>query len=91
MMTTDNSADEDQGAGLGQLAELLEHAPAGRLLHGQFSLYKTDEGGLHVAYRIEGADEDGHLPVPAAVLRIGFAAAAGRGPLAMLAKLAGRG
>jgi hypothetical protein len=83
---------EEQGAGqLVELAGLLDGAPAGRLLKGQFSVYKTADGGLHIAYRLDGAEHDGHLPVPAAVLRLGFAAAAGRGPLAMLAKVVGRG
>jgi len=90
MMTA--AGEEDQGAGqLAELAGQLEHAPAGRLFKGQFSVYKTDDGGLHVAYRLDGTETDGHLPVPAAVLRLGFAAAAGRGPLAMLARVVGRG
>lgn len=88
-MTAGGEELEQPGDGAG-LLDALEGAPAGRLFKGQFSLYKTEDGGLHLAYRLDGAEQDGHLPVPAAVLRIGFAAAAGRGPLAMLAKLAGR-
>lgn len=86
----DEGQDDGDAMGLAQLADLLEQAPAGRLVKGQFSIYKTDEGGLHIAYRLDGQDADGHLPVPARALHLCFMAASGKGPFGMLAKMAGR-
>jgi hypothetical protein len=78
---------DGDGPGLGGLAELLAGAGPGRLCHGQFSVFKTVDGGLHVAYRLDGQDEDGHLPVPAAVIRMALAAASGRGPMGLLGRV----
>ncbi len=69
------------------LAALLDSAAVGKLLRGQFTLYKTPEGGLHIAYRLEGQDEDGHLPLPPALIKLGMAAASGKGPLALLGRI----
>jgi hypothetical protein len=79
--------EEENGAGIGELMRLLADAPAGdKLVHGTFSVYKTEEGGLHVAYRLDGSSEDGHLPIPAGIIKLASAAASGRGPLGMLAR-----
>jgi hypothetical protein len=74
------------------LAVLFDDAPAGLLTRGTFSVYKTDDGGVHIAYRLSSFDAeqgDGHVPVPAGLMRMAFGAAAGRGPLAMLRGLMG--
>jgi hypothetical protein len=74
----------ESGPGIGELAELLDQAEPGKLLAGRFSVYKTDDGGMHLAYRIDGQGEDGHLPVPAAIIKLALSAAGGRGPMGML-------
>jgi hypothetical protein len=66
------------------LAEILENAPAGPLVKGQFTVYKTADGGLHLAFRLDGADADGHVPVPPGLVRMALQAASGRGPLGVL-------
>lgn len=64
-------------------------APAGPelLSKGQYSLYRSPDGGMHLAYRAEGMDEDGHLVVPPAMVRMGMAAAEGKGPFGRLRAL----
>lgn len=56
------------------MSELVEQAPeeavpapAGPVpsMRGVFSLYDTPGGGYHIAFRAQGADEDGHFEVPA--------------------------
>lgn len=54
---------------------------------GVFSLYVTPAGGLHLAYRNEGEDEDRHMPIPAAVVTLATQAQNGRGPMAILRHL----
>jgi hypothetical protein len=84
---------DDTTAGvLADLAAILEADPEPgggprQLLKGTFTVYATPDKGLHIAYRTEGADEDGHLPIPAGIMRLAMAAATGRGPLAMLGKM----
>jgi hypothetical protein len=46
---------------------------------------------MHLAYRPEDAGEDLHLVVPAAMVRMAEAAAAGQGPLARMKALMGFG
>jgi hypothetical protein len=87
---------EEQGeegqeeTGPGALLELWEQAQEGRVSKGLFSLYKTPDGGMLLAFRVEGAEEDQHLPVPAAMLRMLLSAAAGKGPLARIGAMAAR-
>lgn len=52
------------------------------LLRGQFALYSTPDGGAHLSYRPDGADEDQHMAAPAAMIRAFEAMATGAGPLA---------
>jgi hypothetical protein len=77
-------ADAEQQVDAAALAAALENAPPGLLVKGSFSVYKTDEGGLHLAFRLAGAEEDGHVPVPAGIVRLALSAASGKGPLGMI-------
>lgn len=58
---------------------------------GRYSLYQAPDGGLHLAYRPEDADEDAHLVVPPWVIRAAEAAAGGQGPLGRMRALIGFG
>ncbi len=62
--------------------------PGARVSKGSYSIYKTDDGGMHIAYRAEGADEDGHMPIPAMMLQMMLAATEGKGPLGRLRAVA---
>lgn len=67
-------------------------APDMRLARGTaWSIWKTPSGGLLIAYRVDGEDTDRQLPIPAALVRMAEAAAAGAGPLSRLRALAGLG
>lgn len=39
-------------------------------MRGKFAIYETPEGGLHIAYRVEGQDEDRHIALPAAAIKM---------------------
>jgi hypothetical protein len=84
-------AEEEQedagGPSIGELAGLLEQAEPGKMIAGRFTVYKTGDGGMHVAYRMEGAEEDGHLPIPGSIIKLALSAAGGRGPMGMLARM----
>lgn len=60
------------------------------LSRGAYSLYRAPDGGMHLAYRPDEAEEDLHLVVPAAMVRMAEAAAAGQGPFARMRALIGR-
>lgn len=62
--------------------------PGSRVSKGSYSIYKTDDGGMHIAYRPEGAEEDGHMPIPAMMLQMMIAATEGKGPLGRLKSVA---
>jgi hypothetical protein len=57
------------------------------LSRGVYALYATPEGGLHLSYRIEGEDEDRHMPIPPMIIKLATAAQTGSGPLGMLKHL----
>ena len=81
-----------EGPDSAALAELLQSAEPGLMTRGRFSIYKTEDGGLHIAYQLDGQAEDGHLPVPGGIVRMALAAMTGKGPMAMLlGKLGGGG
>lgn len=61
--------------------------PGSRLSKGVYSVYKTPEGGLHIAYRRDGDTEDSHLPVPAPMVAMMVAASEGKGPLGRMRAL----
>lgn len=69
-------------------AQVWAEAKPGRLSKGVYSVYKTEEGGLHVSFRPEGAEEDSHLPVPPALLAVMTAATEGKGPFGKMRALA---
>lgn len=60
------------------------------LARGRFSVYETPQGGLHLAYRVDGEAEDRHAEIPSAVIKMAKAASNGNAgnPLAMLKGLA---
>lgn len=62
--------------------------PGSRLSKGVYSIYKTDDGGMHIAYRPEGLNEDQHMPIPAAMMAMMIAASEGKGPFGRLRALA---
>ncbi len=64
--------------------------PGQRVARGHYSIYKAVDGGMHIAYRPEGAAEDAHLPIPAAMVAMMTAAAEGKGPLGRLRAVAMR-
>ena len=73
------------------LAEQWEaFAPGSRVAKGVYSIYKTPEGGMHLSYRPDEAEEDQHLPLPPQLLQMMFSAATGKGPLGRLGALAAK-
>lgn len=62
--------------------------PGSRMGKGVYSIYKTEDGGMHIAYRPEGAGEDAHLPLPPALIGMMIAASEGKGPLGRMRALA---
>jgi hypothetical protein len=66
-----------------------EIAPGARVVKGVYSIYKTEEGGMHIAYRPDGSEEDQHLPVPPAMMAMMLAASEGKGPLGRFRALVG--
>jgi hypothetical protein len=75
---------EESAVALADLPALIAAAPAGKLIRGTFTVYKTGEGGLHIAYLLDGQEETGHVPIPAGILRMATMASGGKGPLGML-------
>lgn len=66
-------------------AEVWSALPSGeRTSKGIYSVYKTIEDGLHIAFRPEGTDEDQHLEIPGGMMKMLIAASEGKGPLGML-------
>lgn len=65
-----------------------EYEPGSRISKGIYSIWKTAEGGMHIAYRPEDAEEDAHLPIPAAMVQMMIAASQGKGPFGRLQALA---
>lgn len=70
-------------------AQVWAQTEPGRMAKGVYSIYKTADDGLHIAYRPDGATEDMHLPIPPAMVGMMLAAAEGKGPLGRLRALAG--
>lgn len=78
------------------LADLTKHddgedqaAAPEPLSKGRYSIYETPDGGYHLAYRPDGADEDGHMQIPAAIVRMAKAGAGGQGTLGRLKAMFG--
>lgn len=52
-------------------AEIVPDIVEPEILHkGRYTLYKKPDGGLHLAYRREGAEADDHIELPAAMIRL---------------------
>lgn len=39
-------------------------------MEGRFSLFHTDEGGIHLCYRADGTDTDEHVPLPPILVQL---------------------
>lgn len=39
-------------------------------MKGKFAIYETPEGGLHIAYLVEGTEETRHIALPAAAIKM---------------------
>lgn len=84
--TTSNEVEQEPS-----LSELWEQAePGSRVSKGVYSVWKAPDGALVLAYRVEGAEEDQVMPIPASMVRMAFSAMDGRGPLGHLKNLAER-
>lgn len=60
------------------------------IMKGKFAIFETPDGGLHIAYRLDETDEDRHVALPAAMVKMANMAANGSGPMAaMIGKLQG--
>lgn len=57
------------------------------IMRGRFSLYQTPDGGFHIAFRLEGEDEDRHQEIPGTLVKL--ARMGGRNPFDMLKGVAG--
>jgi hypothetical protein len=75
-------SDAEPEESFAQIWEGIE--PGARMSKGVYSIYKTAEGGMHIAYRPDGAGEDSHLPVPPPLMAAMIAASEGKGPLGRL-------
>lgn len=54
------------------------------LVKGIFSIYETPQGGVHIALRLDGEDEDRHMDFPRAMVKMASMAGGGIDPLAKL-------
>lgn len=54
--------------------------PPTPFLKGLFSMYHTPDGGIHISYRPEGAEEDEHIQIPAPVVMLATQMEAGQRP-----------
>lgn len=84
------TSSSQQPAAIDEAGDQAEAGPE-LLSRGRYSLYKAPDGGMHLAYRPEDAGEDLHLVVPAAMVRMAEAAAAGQGPMGRMRALMGFG
>ena len=82
----DTASTEEPEQTFAQLWDSFE--PGKRVSKGVYSIYKTDEGGMHISYRPEGSEEDAHMPVPAMMLQMMIAATEGKGPLGRMKAVA---
>jgi hypothetical protein len=77
---------DDDTATLAEMWEKCE--PGQRVSHGVYSIYKTQDGGMHVSYRADGTDEDAHLPIPGPLMQMMLAGAEGKGPMGRIRAMA---
>jgi hypothetical protein len=70
-------------------AELWDSVEPGSMTsEGVYSIFKTPEGGMHIAYRPAGYAEDQHFELPGAMMGMMIAAQEGKGPLGRLKAIA---
>lgn len=93
-----SGADFESASGeatLEHLGRLVALAVAGgspvEISKGAYGIYATPEGGMHIVYRPKGVDEDAHLPIPPAMMRMMLAKGTGGGRLNQLKALIGLG
>jgi hypothetical protein len=51
------------------IAEVKTETPT-PFMRGKFAIFETPDGGLHIAYRLEGSGDDKHITLPAAAIRM---------------------
>lgn len=39
-------------------------------MKGKFAIFETPQGGLHIAYRLDGTEEDKHIDLPPAMIKM---------------------
>lgn len=54
------------------------------ILKGKFALYITPDGGYHLAFRPDGEDEDKHMHVPGAAIKLAEKMSGMKNPFAMI-------
>jgi len=91
-MAQETIGDDDQGeldqGELDDQAALLEYhlvmaeetGKPVRMSKGGFSLYATPQGGMVIAYRLDGETEDQHFPVPPMLVRVWLGRMRGESP-----------
>lgn len=91
-LDVDQALEEEPANAAASLFETWDsYRPGQKVVHGVFSLYKASDGGLHIAFRPDGAGEDQHIPIPPGLLRMARMAMEGRGPFGRVAAMmAGR-
>lgn len=40
------------------------------MFRGVFSVYETPDEGYHVSFRLDGSDEDTHVPIPGMLVKL---------------------
>lgn len=61
-------------------AEIVPETPE-PLLKGKFAIFETPGGGIHLALRADGEDEERHIDIPPMLVKM---ASKGRDPFALL-------
>lgn len=71
--------------------EIAEKITYPRIMHeGKYRLYEKADGGLHLVYLPDGADEEQHMEIPGALINLAKKAEEGKvGPMEMMKMAAG--
>lgn len=64
-------------------------APPAPISQGTYALFQTPAGGLHLVYRVKGAEQDTHMEIPPFVVSMATKAAGGGGSPADVMKMLG--
>lgn len=73
------------------MSEAVIVAPPKALSQGTYAIFPTPNGGLHLAFRPQGAAEDSHLEIPPFVLKMAQQMADGHGGPDIMSLLGGLG